>query len=138
VYDFFQIENIKKNLVLILVLVFGTLPVVSALHLASVVHVYSAETREFSEVRTTIGSAVGPASSSRVPNSFQDRASDTCLEVCPLANVSLCSGMLDTGHGAFSVPTGVVFFSTLRPVFQPYAESILFQAPKHSPPLLSA
>lgn len=115
------------------------LPLISAVHMALVPHVYSAEHRHFHEVVTT-GQAgpvedTAPGTASYTSGSPASQLSS--LEECPLCNLALRQGAVFS-LGTFPEPVDRPVQSFLRFSSIHLSWPVIFRAPKHSPPLHTA
>jgi hypothetical protein len=134
-----------RSIATVLIVLLGTLPVISAIHLARVPHVYSSEHRHFHEVviqgrpvadsndKTDIQSRDGAA---------QFKATSAGLKVylvdCPLANVTLRNDLLKSAQALPTQSASLFSLPIQRAVVRVLSEQVLSVAPKHSPPALSS
>jgi len=115
------------------------LPLISAVHMAVVPHVYSAEHRHFHEVVTS--GEVDPvedtdrAAACIVAQS--PAASLTSIEECPLVDLALRQGLVGT-QSLFLTPNDCVTQASFPIPTASSSWPVLYRAPKHSPPFHTA
>ncbi len=131
-----------RVLTVLLAVVFGGLPNLSALHLTQIAHVYSSDHRHFHELVVSSGRGQRPlaADTGTAAEPGAGLRGTTALvsvleEECPLANAGLRN---DWHSGALVAPvcahtTWTAAAATRQPL---YCDTLcLVRAPKHSPPL---
>jgi hypothetical protein len=123
---------------------FGVLPVVSALHMAEVPHIYSPEHRHFHEIVIVEegGALDGHAASIEpLPSDATNHLRSLHVRVglyqidCPLANVTLRNCLLVGGEILLSEPAPLASRHDQPPLLPSHAARVIALAPKHSPPL---
>ena len=115
------------------------LPLISAVHMALVPHVYSTEHRHFHEVVNS-GKVDPVKDTGRATACFvaeSPAASLTSIEECPLVDLALRQGLVGT-QSLFLTPNNCVTQSSLPLPTTNSSWSVLFRAPKHSPPFHTA
>ena len=115
------------------------LPLISAVHMAMVPHVYSTEHRHFHEVVTS-GKVDPVEDADRAIASFvaqSSAASLTSIEECPLVDLALRQGLVTT-RSLLLTPNDRVTQPNLPLPTANTSWPVLYRAPKHSPPFHSA
>ena len=131
-----------KLLTVLLAVVFGGLPSLSALHLTQVAHVYSSDHRHFHELVALSGRGQHPlaaATGTAAEPGTGLRATTALVSVreveCPLANAGLRNDWLASAVAA-PVFTQPIWTAAAAPRLSLHCDALcLVRAPKHSPPL---
>ena len=123
--------------------VFATLPLFSAIHLAQEIHVYSPEHRHFHEVAIEWKNGQGhdPLNDrDPVRGASEGQVDETPGDLlvyeieCLLANVLQRSNLVSTIRSPSQRSDLVVCLETWQDTSEPFAQSIIAVAPKQSPP----